>query len=102
MSWSKRQLAYPYPIISTQAWEENRFYGEWWVDAQSSVMSYCCLDATPRSFARFGLLFARNGLWIADQVLSEDWVHIALNRQNSMNMDISGGLLAITAFPHWV
>ena len=50
------------------------FTGEWWVDAQSSVLSYCCLDSTPRSFARFGLLFARNGLWIADQVLSEDWV----------------------------
>ena len=60
--------------LNTGLGKKIGFTGEWWVDAQSSVMSYCCLDATPRSFARFGLLFARNGLWIADQVLSEDWV----------------------------
>ena len=29
---------------------------EWWTDQSNQVLSYCCLDATPRDFARFGLL----------------------------------------------
>ena len=38
-------------------------------------MSYCCLDATPRDFARFGLLYARQGAWRDKQVLSADWIN---------------------------
>ena len=50
------------------------FDGEWWTDGTGHVMSYCCLDATPRKFARFGLLFAREGEWNGTQVLSEAWI----------------------------
>ena len=35
---------------------------EWWTDQPNQVMSYCCLDATPRDFARFGLGDARQGV----------------------------------------
>ena len=38
-------------------------------------MSYCCLDATPRDFARFGLLYARQGAWRDKQVLGADWIN---------------------------
>jgi quinoprotein glucose dehydrogenase len=51
------------------------FSGEWWTDATGNVMSYCCLDATPRAFARFGLLFARSGFWDDEQVLSDAWIN---------------------------
>ncbi|MEC7968742.1 MAG: PQQ-binding-like beta-propeller repeat protein [Pseudomonadota bacterium] len=48
---------------------------EWWTDQSNQVMSYCCLDATPRDFARFGLLYARQGAWRDKQVLGADWIN---------------------------
>ena len=48
---------------------------EWWTDEANNVLSYCCLDATPRDFARFGLLYARQGLWLDEQVISADWIN---------------------------
>lgn len=47
---------------------------EWWIDGEENVLSYCCLDATPRDFARFGLLYSRGGEWNGTQVVSSDWV----------------------------
>lgn len=47
---------------------------DWWVDEQGHAMTYCCIDATTRDFARFGLLFARDGRWLEDQVISAAWV----------------------------
>ena len=50
------------------------FTGEWWSDSVDQTLTYCCLDATPRRFARFGLLFARGGQWNGETVLSSDWL----------------------------
>lgn len=50
------------------------FTGQWWEDSVGHVLSYCCLDATPRAFARFGLLMARRGEWQGAQVLGAEWV----------------------------
>ena len=33
--------------------------GDWWTDKEGHTMTYCCIDTTPRNFARFGLLYAR-------------------------------------------
>ena len=49
-------------------------FGEWWTDEIGNVLTYCCIDATPRDFARFGLLYARRGAWINDQIVPSDWV----------------------------
>ncbi len=55
--------------MNAQAYLESRigavigFTGEWWSDSAEQILIYCCLDATPRRFARFGLLFARGGQW---------------------------------------
>ena len=54
------------------------FQSEWWKDKSGSTMAYCCLDATPRSFARIGLMMARSGRWKDSQVLSESWFEISL------------------------
>jgi quinoprotein glucose dehydrogenase len=51
------------------------FNGDWWVDSNNQVLAYCCLDAKPRSFARFGLLYARNGAWNGTQLLSQAWIN---------------------------
>mgnify|MGYP000844131443 CR=1 FL=1 len=50
------------------------FSGQWWTDGAGNSLTYCCLDAVPRDFARFGLLFARDGLWGNDQLISESWI----------------------------
>ena len=47
---------------------------DWWTDAYDHTLTYCCIDATSRDFARFGLLYARNGRWLDDQIIPENWV----------------------------
>jgi CubicO group peptidase (beta-lactamase class C family) len=47
---------------------------DWWTDELGHAMTYCCIDTTTRDFARFGLLYARNGRWGEDQIVSEAWV----------------------------
>ena len=51
-----------------------RFSGEWWQDTKGHILTYCCLDSTARDFGRFGLLFARNGEWEGQEVLSDSWI----------------------------
>ena len=34
---------------------------DWWQDAPSNTLTYCCVDTTSRDFARFGLLYLRAG-----------------------------------------
>ena len=46
----------------------------WWTDEFENYMSYCCLDMTTRNFARFGLLYAREGKWNEEQIVSQEWV----------------------------
>ena len=50
------------------------FAGEWWQDSVGNVMAYCCLDATPQDFLRFGLLYARQGRWAGSPVISAEWI----------------------------
>tara|TARA_B100001093_G_scaffold182409_2_gene175014 strand:- start:101 stop:1285 length:1185 start_codon:yes stop_codon:yes gene_type:complete len=47
---------------------------DWWVDERGHAMTYCCVDATTRDFARFGLLFVRQGRWRDEQLLSDSWI----------------------------
>ena len=45
-----------------------------WRDAAGNPLTYCCVDASARQYSRFGLLFARNGKWEDEQIISEDYV----------------------------
>lgn len=47
---------------------------QWWTDPAGHTYTYCCIDATVRDFARFGLLFLRDGNWDGAQVISNAWV----------------------------
>lgn len=47
---------------------------DWWTDEYGHALTYCCIDTTSRDFARFGLLYARNGRWLDEQIISENWV----------------------------
>ena len=47
---------------------------KWWTDSVGNALGYCCLDATARDFARFGLLFSRNGDWNPSEIVPAAWV----------------------------
>ncbi len=47
---------------------------EWWTDELGHAMTYCCIDTTTRDFARFGLLYARDGRWLDEKVVSQTWI----------------------------
>jgi CubicO group peptidase (beta-lactamase class C family) len=51
---------------------------DWWRDARGHTLTYCCVDTTSRDFARFGLLYLREGLWGDEQVVPESWVSDSL------------------------
>ncbi|MFN8018951.1 MAG: serine hydrolase [Acidimicrobiales bacterium] len=48
---------------------------DWWQDAKGHTLGYCCLDATARAYARFGLLYLHDGRWGEKQVVPASWVH---------------------------
>lgn len=47
---------------------------EWWVDGQGNTLTHCCIDATPRDFAKLGQLYLQRGRWGERQLFDEDWV----------------------------
>ncbi len=40
----------------------------------STMKAFCCLNATARDFAKFGLLYLNNGNWQGKQLVPEAWV----------------------------
>ena len=50
---------------------------QWWEDAFGNSLGYCCIDATPQDFGRFGLLFARNGEWDGQQLIPQSWIELS-------------------------
>lgn len=64
----------------------------WWTDEAGHALTYCCIDATSRDFARFGLLIARSGKWGNTQVVSKAWVDQATAVSVTLASDASYGL----------
>ena len=64
----------------------------WWTDQAGHALTYCCIDATSRGFARFGLLIARGGKWDNTQVVSKTWVDEATAESVTVTADKSYGL----------
>ena len=45
-----------------------------WQDSAGNPLTYCCIDTTARQYSRFGLLFAVNGNWDGEQIISKDYI----------------------------
>ena len=71
---------------------------EWWRDANSHTLTYCCLDTTSRDFARLGLLYLRNGDWGGRQVVPSSWVHDSITPTVDSN-GIYGYMWWVTQMP---
>ena len=51
------------------------FDNYWWSDKTGDNTAYCCLDATPRDFAKFGQLILNFGMWGDEQIVSSDYIN---------------------------
>lgn len=66
--------------MDVTAFAEESLFGpigmdvRWWRDAAGNTLTYCCIDTTPRDFARFGLLLARDGVWKGRQIVSQEYL----------------------------
>jgi CubicO group peptidase (beta-lactamase class C family) len=59
-------------------------------DAQGLYYGSALIYASARDFAKFGLLYLRDGLWDGQRVLPEGWVDFARTAGKSENADIYG------------
>ena len=82
----------------------------WWRDNTASAqvdgnyLAYCCLDATPRDFAKFGQLLLNNGAWNGEQVIPASYVDKIKNivvdsRVDELTDSLSYGLQFWTTMP---
>jgi CubicO group peptidase (beta-lactamase class C family) len=82
----------------------------WWRDNTASAqvdgnyLAYCCLDATPRDFAKFGQLLLNNGEWNGEQVVPASYVDkikniIVDSRIDELTDSLSYGLQFWTIMP---
>jgi CubicO group peptidase (beta-lactamase class C family) len=46
-----------------------------WQDSVGNPLTYCCIDTSARQYSRFGLLFARDGNWNGEQIISADYIN---------------------------
>jgi CubicO group peptidase (beta-lactamase class C family) len=52
-------------------------------DASGTIVGSSYGFATARDWARFGLLYQQNGMWMNEQILPEDWVRFASTPGNA-------------------
>ena len=57
----------------------------WWRDTTGETFTYCCVDATPRDFAKFGQLYLQDGVWGGKQIVPADWVAASTTAQAADN-----------------
>lgn len=57
---------------------------KWWTDQAGNTVTYAGLDMTPRDFAKFGLMIARDGKWENKEVVSSSWLETATNSYNDL------------------
>lgn len=63
------------------------YAASWSIDNKkdSTMKAFCCINATARDFAKFGLLFLNNGQWEGKQVVSAKWVEQATTYDRPKN-----------------
>ena len=85
----------------------------WWRDNEATAqvngnyLAYCCLDATPRDFAKFGQLLLNNGTWNNEQIIPASYIESIKNIISTSNINGSAGYLSYglqfwTILPAWM
>jgi CubicO group peptidase (beta-lactamase class C family) len=69
---------------------------KWLVDRSGQEVTFCCLNAVLRDYARLGLLFAHDGNWRGRQIIPQAWIEDA-TRVSADQPHLRPG----TASPSW-
>jgi len=59
--------------------------GAWDVDAKGDALSFCCMVARLRDWARLGLMLAHDGQWNGRQVVSRRWIAESTTPQRGLS-----------------
>jgi CubicO group peptidase (beta-lactamase class C family) len=54
-------------------------------------LSYCCIDATPRDFAKIALLIINNGIWLGEQIIPSSYIQAIKNITTTSKVEELGG-----------
>jgi CubicO group peptidase (beta-lactamase class C family) len=65
-------------------------------DAKGTFIGSALVYATARDWARFGLLYMRDGVWNGRRILPPGWVDFARTRNPAANSDIYGAGFWVT------
>ena len=63
---------------------DRRAIGLWFDPTGRQPLTYCCLDMRPDDFARFGVLFANEGTWRGERLVSADYVRTSLTAHSAV------------------
>ena len=61
-------------FAETNLFSKIGFDNYWWRDKSDNYTAYCCLDATPRDFAKLGQLVLNMGMWGDEQIVSSEYI----------------------------
>ncbi len=66
------------------------YNASWNMDSKkhANYKTFCCLNARPRDFAKFGSLFLHNGLWEGKQVVPTSWIRESTEFREEKNFYI--------------
>ncbi len=66
----------PAEYLESRIWGPAGMEGDafWNTDRSGTEIGFCCLNAVPRDWARFGLLYLEDGVVAGERILPEGWV----------------------------
>lgn len=71
-------------FMQQQIWTplEMQSNASWSIDSykQKNVKSFCCINAIPLDFAKFGRLVLNNGNWNGNQIVSNEWMKTSTSK----------------------
>lgn len=67
--------------LQSRLWEPAGMTGEakWLADRNGLEATFCCLQATLRDWAKFGLIYLNNGFYNNKQIIPQQWVSASLD-----------------------
>jgi CubicO group peptidase (beta-lactamase class C family) len=63
----------------------------WLIDRSGQEVTYCCINAVLRDYARLGLLLAHDGNWRGRQIIPADWLKDATSVRPGQPQPSAGG-----------
>jgi CubicO group peptidase (beta-lactamase class C family) len=72
-------------FMQQQIWTplEMQSNASWSIDSykNKNIKSFCCINAIPLDFAKFGRLVLNKGNWNGKQIVSKEWINTSTNKE---------------------